>query len=311
MKNFKHLTEKQIKAYFTDELSEAESIDVGRHLLSCEICRRQLPLPTVEQFWSALMTERDIEVVSESKQFNHSNSIFSGLIPLWKMPSTLVLGSATLLVLICFSFLLWLSVGNSNEKMVGLTNLQRTLQTKLLIPDKTPVIKNSPPANSNRVVTIPTPKSLTTDLVKPKSLPNNIIQKTNRKDPNKKEQISETRGVSNNCQEDKGIELEFISEKENFVFKWKKVPQAVKYHLYISDDDEILIDEFETETETSFVLKKTLDSLKTYRWRIIVTLENGQQLVGNSQKFTIKNFQTNQKKFETERSFDTRCSGNG
>ncbi|HRH41598.1 MAG TPA: hypothetical protein PKY82_08145 [Pyrinomonadaceae bacterium] len=311
MNNFKHLTQEQIKAYHTDQLSEAESNELGRHLLTCEICRDELPIPSVEQFWSALLTEREIEVVSETKQFEKTNSIFFGLISLWKMPSTLVLGSATLLFLICFSLLLWLSVNNSNEKIVGMTNPEMTPHVELPIPDKTPLIKNPPPANSNRVVSIPTPKPLITDLAKPKSSPNNVIQKTNRKDLNKKEQISETRGASNNCQVDKGLELEFISEKENFVFKWKKFPKAVKYHLYISDDEEILIDEFETETETSFVLKKPLDPLKTYKWKIIVILENGNKAIGESQKFTLKNFQTNQKQIETKRSSDTRCSANG
>ncbi|NJM52122.1 MAG: hypothetical protein HC846_01255 [Blastocatellia bacterium] len=84
----------------------------------------------------------------------------------------------------------------------------------------------------------------------------------------------------------------------------------MKYHLYISDDDEILIDEYETETETTFVLNKKLDQLKTYKWKIIITLENGQTIPGPSNKFTVKDFQTKQMKSEKTRNTDVRCSAN-
>ena len=100
---------------------------------------------------------------------------------------------------------------------------------------------------------------------------------------------------------------DFIS-KIKFVFKWKKVQNAAKYHLYISDEDEILIDEYETEAETTFVLKKRLNPLKTYMWKIIVTLENGKKMIGTSQKFTVRNFQTNQNRFEKRKDSVVRCS---
>ncbi len=101
-----------------------------------------------------------------------------------------------------------------------------------------------------------------------------------------------------------------LLSKENFVFKWKKIPKAAKYHLYISDDEEILIDEYETEAETIFVLKKQLDPLKTYKWKIIITLENGQTLPGPSNKFTVKDFQTKQMKPEKKQNSKIRCSTN-
>lgn len=80
------------------------------------------------------------------------------------------------------------------------------------------------------------------------------------------------------------------------------------FRVYISDDEEILIDEFETEQETSFVLKEKLDPTKTYKWKIIVTLENGQTMVGAAQKFTVKDFQTNKIKPDNKKGADIRCS---
>ncbi len=90
-------------------------------------------------------------------------------------------------------------------------------------------------------------------------------------------------------------------------FIWKKLPKATKYHLYVSDDDEILIDEYETEQETAYVLKKSLDPVKTYHWKVVITLEDGSTVIGDSQKFTIKNFQQNQKKLERKEKSDNRC----
>lgn len=137
------------------------------------------------------------------------------------------------------------------------------------------------------------------DYPKPKISESNLVQdskKPSLKQPN--ETVSATRGVTGKCGENQTIQIEFSADKENFAFKWKAVPKAAKYHLYISDDEEILIDEFETPNETSFVLKKPLDLLKTYKWKIVVTLENGETVVGDSQKFTVKDLKSDQKKFK-------------
>ena len=206
--------------------------------------------------------------------------------------------------------MIWLSVANSNREVAGVINNEGTSEGKPLLPASTPAVKFPTPLDSKRVVITPTSKQPKMDA--PKQMPprNNVFQKSERKELNKKDQISEIRGVSTNCNEDKGVELEFSTNKENFVFKWKKVPKAVKYHLYISDDDEILIDEYETEAETTFILKKLLDPLKSYKWKIIVTLENGKTIIGTSQKFTIKNFQNYQVKSEKQKNSDVRCQAN-
>ncbi len=124
MKNFQHLTKNQILAYSDDSLNEFESQEIGRHLLNCEICRQSLPIPTVEQFWSAIMNDKEeiekagvektVEVSSEKTGFSsflnfHSNLIWSG---------------ATLIVLISFSFLIWLNIANSNREVAVIINTE-------------------------------------------------------------------------------------------------------------------------------------------------------------------------------------------
>lgn len=309
MKSFQHLTKNQILAYNDDSLNELESKEVGRHLLNCEICRKSLPIPTVEQFWSAIMTDSAGDEQGDEKTRQVSAKI-TGFSSLLNFHPNLIWGGATLMVLLCFSVLIWLSVADSNREIAGLINNEVTSEEKTLLPTPTPAVKIPTPPDSKQRFIIPISKQPKADAPKQMPPPNKVVQKSERKVLNNKEQISEIRGVSTKCSEEKGVELEFSTNKENFVFKWKKVPKAVKYHLYISDDDEILIDEYETADETTFVLKKSLDPLKSYKWKIIVTLENGRTLPGPSNKFTVKNFQNNQRKPEKRQNSDVRCGTN-
>ena len=101
--------------------------------------------------------------------------------------------------------------------------------------------------------------------------------------------------------------MELGSQKSDLILRWKRVPKAAKYHLYVSDDNEILIDEFETEQDTSYVLKKRLDPSKSYKWKIVITLENGERLYADAQKFSAKDFQSSFNGYKTKARSNTRC----
>ena len=104
MKNFKHLTKNQILAYADDSLNELESQEIGKHLLNCEICRKSLPIPTVEQFWSVIMTEREGDDKAADEKVVEVSSIISGFSSFLNFHSNLIWSGATLIVLISFSF---------------------------------------------------------------------------------------------------------------------------------------------------------------------------------------------------------------
>ena len=126
---------------------------------------------------------------------------------------------------------------------------------------------------------------------------------------NKTVNISSTRGGNlPKCSDQLSIGAAVEMQDKTIVLKWKEVPNAAKYHLYVSDDEEILVDEFETERETSYVLKKSLEWQKTYQWKVIVTLENGNTVVGDSREFTFENLRLNQNKSEKKGNSETRCS---
>jgi len=309
MTNFKHLTQIELVAYHSDSLAKDERHEIGKHLLHCAECRKLLPMPSVERFWAAIMTDSEIQ---DAPQKEDTENFLSALTSFLKLQSGLLWGGAALLIIFCFSFLLWLGSAESSREVVQ--TFDNELSSELNFPSavQTPIKENlTSSADSNRPV-VPTPQKLKLDSPKPKITQNNLSQdfkKPSLKQP-PGETISATRGSSAKCSENREVEIELSLSKENLVFKWKKVPKAVKYHLYISDDEEILIDEYETETETTFVLNKKLDPLKTYKWKIIVTLENGQTIPGPSNKFTVKDFQTKQMKSEKTRNADVRCSAN-
>ena len=256
------------------------------------------------------MTDTEIQ---DSPQKEDSENFLLSLTSFLKLQSGLLWGGAALLIIFCFSFLLWSGSADLSREVVQTFDNELSSELTFPLPVQTTVKENpASSTNSKRVEVMPTPKNLKLDSPKPKISQNNLSQdfkKPSLKQP-PAETISATRGSSAKCSENREVEIELSLSKENLVFKWKKVPKAVKYHLYISDDEEILIDEYETPNETTFVLKKPLDPLKTYKWKIIVTLENGQTVAGPSNKFTVKDFQNSQRKPEKKQNSDIRCGSN-
>lgn len=306
MTNFKHLSQSELLAYSLGSLEKGVSQRLGKHLLHCVECRKLLPMPSVERFSAIVMTDAETIDVPQKEE---AEGFLSSLVSFLKFESVFVLG-AGLIIIFSFSFLLWLNSADSSREVVQTFDTESGSEINFPSPSQTPIVENSiSSTNLNRAAAVPTPKN--TKLVSPKqeSSQNNPAQKSQKTSLKKtNETVSSTRGITSKCGENQTIQIEFLSDRENFVFTWKAFPKAVKYHLYISDDEEILIDEFETESETSFKLKKTLDPMKSYKWKIIITLENGQKVVGDSRKFTLKDFQINQKRIETKKSSENRCS---
>lgn len=322
MNGSEHLTENQLTDYFSDALERGAKHTIGRHLLQCDFCLKRLPQPTIEQFWTALMTDDDAEDSSDERTTLAArlNSIFQSL----KHPKVLALSAAALAVLIFFSAFIWLGAAKSSEMETEVAQNFEPAQSVfnqngdeyINPPSVLPTVENGNPSS---------PAATSHAITKPDSPAMNNAAKRNLKtasrtefnpktvlnpaDEAEKTNISSTRGGSSVVPKCGAVTVEMtIGSKSDVVtLKWKKLPNAAKYHLYISDDDEILVDEFETEKDTSYVLKKPLDPVKTYQWKVVITLEDGSTVIGDSQKFTVKNFQPNQKKSERKEKSDIRC----
>lgn len=315
MTNIKHLTNNQLLAYHDGLLDEHEKHSVGKHLLKCPECRKRLPLPSVEKFISAILDVDNTEDSTTDEKSNLITSLFA-VSSFLNLNKGFVLGSAALVLLFSLTFVVWLSIDKETDDVARNfeLNSDSSLEINLPAPSKLPSINiETPSKSSNQGIVRFNSKDKKRVLQKPEiPIVNKANPDINLKNPKRMGGIiSSTRGVSAKCIENRNLEYEFAGEKDNFVFKWKKVSGAMKYHLYISDDNEILIDEYETTDQTTFVLKKQLDPLKTYQWKIIITLENGQTVVGPSSKFTIKDFQQKINKPEKKEKSEIRCSAIG
>ena len=313
MSNNRHLTGDQLSALSGVPFSEIEPGTARRHLMMCDECRRQLPLPGVDRLWSAVLMQNELdEDVRHEKPETIWSQVPAGLSSVWRMRSNWAFGGAALIVLIVFSFLIRGWAEKTPDEIVRVIGSQPAPDLKFPAPIQTSDKEaRVSPANSNQSAIAPNPGPAKTNPPKPKAVadasPNFLPKKTIEN----RVIISQTRGKASKCSEQQQLlEMESFSEKENYVFKWKKMPKAAKYHIYISDDDEVLVDEYETTKETTFVLKKPLDPAKTYKWKIIVTLESGRTIVGDAQKFNFNKFQNNLKKFNRKESLAVRCTAN-
>ena len=103
MKGIEHLTKNQIAGYRAGAFDAPEKREIGRHLLKCESCRQSLPAPTFDDFWNAVMNERETEQTSTSEESELSrHSIFSFFPKIFGQFNGLAWSGAALIVLVQF-----------------------------------------------------------------------------------------------------------------------------------------------------------------------------------------------------------------
>ena len=310
-----HLTDLQIAAFSARTLPECESREVGRHLLECANCRGLLPMPNPKQLWTAVLSEQDSVRSKYDQPVASVQSYFQEFVELVGKPSTMVWGTGSLLVILGITLLILLTV--SQESSVE-SDIARSIEIE--DPISGPNYQNENPelvlphnsAGDDRLSQSPGRISADRNLSEPsnpqsRQYPNTGANSGKTVPRGVNANISSTRGAMSKCGAQRTFEMQLGSEDGDLVLKWESVPNAAKYHLYVSDDNEILIDEFETETGTSYTLKKTLDPDKAYKWKIIITLENGQTLSVDAQKLSARDFQSNQKVRKSKAKSETRC----
>lgn len=322
MNQTEHLTDNQLTDYFGNSALERKAKHaIGRHLLQCDFCLKRLPQPTVEQFWTALMTDEN-EYDSQIDQTTLVSRLkfTAGVL---KQPKVFALSAASLAIVLFFSAFFWLNAAKSSERekeiAVNFETIQpvinQTENEEINLQSATPPIKSDDFSRTTSTRTAPPNRNLPAAAKETKLKQNIKIAPSNDLSAKKqenlplRENIALTRGgASSECGSQPAIDLSIEKGEKKILLKWKKIPNAAKYHLYVSDDEEILIDEYETIEGTSYALIKPLDPAKTYQWRVVVTLENGNTVIGGSQKFTVKEIQQNLKKSEKNKKSVVRCT---
>ena len=319
MNESEHLTEKQLTDYFDNSLDRAKKHEIGQHLLHCDFCLKRMPQPSPEQLWAALMTDEapDHPVLRQTIPVDK----FDFAAQFLRQPKILAWSAVALAVCLVFSAFIWLKTAASSdmEREVAENFLpaqpvfNRVGDEKINMPAAPPAGENphrgvdSSRALSENNSTTGNDSSKQNANVKPQK---NVNAQIKVKQPSAESiTVSATRGGNlPKCSDRVPLELTAEKADETVVLKWKKIRGAAKYHVYVSDDEEILIDEFETNGETTYVLNKPLGPQKSYRWKVIVTLEDGKTIVGDPQKFTVRDLQSNQKRPERREKSIVRCS---
>ncbi len=313
-----HLTRNQIAAFNAGSLAERESREIGRHLLGCMDCRGFLPLPNSTKFWTAVVSERD----SQKSQVN-GESPFSippyirAFVAFFRKPSGLALSGGALVVILGLTLVLLFSASNDLsvesevaksfeiENPVSVPSHDQAKGPNVVLPDH---------ADRNDREDQPPDRVLTEHRSpEPRPKQNSKGSRDNRGATARlvSAGVSPTRGAIPICGTERTFEMELGYAETDVVLLWQRIPNAAKYHLFVSDDDEILVAEFESERDTSYVLKKQLDPKRSYKWKVIITLENGQVIVADSRKFTSEDIRSVQKRLSNKKQRSvTRCSGN-
>lgn len=313
-----HLTNAQVAAFNTGKVAERESREIGRHLLGCVNCRGLLPMPDPKEFWTAVMSEHDSDQSRLTGRTAFSaQSYFRPFVELFNRPSGLVWSGGALVVILSLTLLILFTVSKESgverdvarsfeiENPISGPNHNQNEEPRIMLPhhsesDDRP---SPPPARISADQKLPEWRD-----PRPKQNSKTVHKNSRAAARGVKANISSTRGAISKCGAERTFEMQLGSDESDLVLKWESVPNTAKYHLYISDDDEILVDEFETERGTSYILKKPLDPNKAYKWKIVITLENGQTLSVDAQKFNAKDFLSVQNGYRRKRKAATRCS---
>ena len=313
-----HLTRNQIAAFSAGTLAASESRIIGGHLIRCVECRGLLTLPDAGRFWTAVMGEDGLQESQANDESVYSVPRYIHAIGgFFTKPSGLAWSGGALVVILGLALVLLFSASNGpgvesevarsfeSESPISLPRHDEAIGLNVVLPDY---------ANGTNREDQPPDRVLSDQ-----RSPRRRVKQTSKSSSDNRgaaarlgsAPVSRTRGEISKCGTEStlGMALEYV--EPDLVLRWQRVPNAVKYHLYISDDEEILIDEFETENSTSYLLKKQLDPKRSYKWKVIITLENGQVIAADSQKFTSEDIRSIQKRVSGIRQRSvTRCSGN-
>ncbi len=314
MKTSEHITSNQIAAFSAGSLAASDSRTVGGHLIRCGECRSLLPIPDPTQVWTAINREHDFGELQRTRSLTSSKPPYPlTVVGLFGKRNRLAWAGGMLAIVVGLTVLFIFSVSNkqSNE-----TEVARSFQVENSVPTPNPIQTNEMntvvTSNSESDSDIKT-SSISKDREWPKhrrNLPSRTAAMNVRTTSAAGRNIASTRGATEPCGVGGAIEVEIGSNKSDIVLRWKPVPKAARYHLFVSDDNEILVDEFETDRATSYVLKKPLDPAKSYNWKIVITLESGQKLYAEARKFSAKDFQSYFSSYKNKARSNTRCLAN-
>jgi len=290
--NSNHLSTAEVM-FFREGKDSLRSIEIGRHLLACRICRAKLPEADPSQILDCLHNQ-----ISETNAEPRLSRLHGSVhyIKGWMLVRMTAFACLVMFSILGFCYFAVSRLGASENSIAKFEGTPSDIRPNIDIPDFSTdglipaPIKGNPGGNKRNSKTLP----IKTDsggskAIRPKSAPI---------------RSAETRGNETPCLTGTLANLESDFGENDILFKWNVVKDAVSYSVYVSDLDENLIDHFESKTQNFYRSEVMLDPAKTYRWKLIITLKDGNRVVGPSQNLTT-GINRNSEKRRT--SFEVRC----
>lgn len=272
--NQDHLSAAEV-AMFREDSFSSRSIEIGRHLLACKECRAKLPSVTPQEFRKCVL-RADIPRLDESEQE-------------YRFLNFPVLSFVRVGAFAGFAILLLAGTYFVGVQQFSTSNTVAKSENNAVTNELNPVPDTVGNQTTHEKEKLPI-KSV--DVRNRDSRPKPLLTKTDQRKEagvlasGPKLQNAETRGSENPCSGGATISLESKSDGKEVFLKWNSVKGAESYDIYISDLDENMIDHFESKSQTHYRSTVRLDPAKSYRWKLIITLKNGNKIVGPPQVLT-------------------------
>lgn len=318
-----HLDISEIAAFGTGPRSE-QCDETLRHLLKCRDCRNLLPMPTAKEFWRSVLEDR-----ARSQAEERTDSPLSRIVSLSQgfgrldafLRPTRSGAFAVMLFLAVAGFSMLLMFGPPDQTGEDTVSQVKDTYIPAYRSEETPVTSNvEGPTNADtgaesrveiskssrlsRERQVESKRSVVISGKRKSRLPVNSAIKSMKR--------SETRGSGTSCGENSTVGFVIDSTGSGPRLHWGKVPGANSYTVYLSDLDERLIDQFETESATSYVSSAKLEPETTYKWKLVVSLKGGRTILATSQNFRPVDLQENKRgtsiTLRKKRAASVRCS---
>lgn len=275
--NQNHLSAAEV-AMFREESLSSRSIEMGRHLLICKECRTKLPSVTTQEFRNCVL-DRELVNIDNGKSISRLFS-FDRIPRLSVARATVFAGFAILLL--AGLYLVRVQSGSMDSEPMIAKNETTAVQLESVPPESRSVIDPPSTASQHPISNEPEKKD---EYSERRQAPKRISPSRGQKPAGRVPaiQIAETRGDENPCSGGATVNLESNTNGKEIFLKWNPVNGAASYDVYISDLDENLIDHFESGSQTQYRSTVELEPERTYRWKLIITLSNGNKIVGPPQ----------------------------
>lgn len=282
-----HPSADELRLYGDRKLDQSAARDLRRHLILCAACRELAPLPHVAEIRSALYAERANDERSEECASTRP------VAPAFFAASWPRLSFAALLIVAALSYLVFI-VPTDRPDMNDLARLSENDAIEAITPANSPLPEPTATVSRANRDSVKNPAPKLTLPARKKDAPVVVSQTRGRNDQPCRGEL------------DSGVSLGKADGR--IVIRWPRLAGAVSSQLYVSDENEVLIEEFESADVREYALKNTPVAGKVLIWKVIYTMADGTTAKGPSGRFDGNTLRVNKPNRRNAQRRNVRCS---